>query len=79
MAIPQVLYWLLRDRAATWVYDTDLDPQLRRRGIKTIVLGGISTNIDVEATARRRGARLCADPRRGCNERTEPRDPSIRD
>ena len=71
MAIPQVLYWLLRDRAATWIYDTDLDPQLRRRGIKTIVLGGISTNIDVESTGRRLGVRLCADSRRGCNERTE--------
>lgn len=31
---------------------TDLDLQLRRRGIHTIVLGGISTNIGVEATAR---------------------------
>ena len=31
---------------------TDLDLQLRRRGIRTIVLGGISTNIGVEATAR---------------------------
>jgi nicotinamidase-related amidase len=33
-------------------YGTDLDLQLRRRGIKTIVLGGISTNIGVESTAR---------------------------
>jgi nicotinamidase-related amidase len=33
-------------------YGTDLDLQLRRRGIKTIVLGGISTNIGVEGTAR---------------------------
>jgi nicotinamidase-related amidase len=31
---------------------TDLDLQLRRRGIRTIVLGGISTNIGVESTAR---------------------------
>ena len=31
---------------------TDLDLQLRRRGVKTIVLGGISTNMGVESTAR---------------------------
>lgn len=33
-------------------YGTDLDLQLRRRGIKTIVLAGVSTNIGVESTAR---------------------------
>ncbi len=33
-------------------FGTDLEIQLRRRGIDTIVLGGISTNIGVEATAR---------------------------
>lgn len=33
-------------------YGTDLDVQLRRRGIKTIVLGGVATNIGVESTAR---------------------------
>jgi nicotinamidase-related amidase len=33
-------------------YGTELDMQLRRRGIKTIVLGGISTNYGVESTAR---------------------------
>ncbi|HEY5086925.1 MAG TPA: isochorismatase family protein [Gemmatimonadaceae bacterium] len=33
-------------------FGTDLDIQLTRRGIRTIVLGGISTNIGVEATAR---------------------------
>lgn len=33
-------------------YGTDLDVQLRRRGIKTIVLGGIATNMGVESTAR---------------------------
>ncbi|AGA26417.1 hydrolase [Singulisphaera acidiphila] len=33
-------------------YGTDLDLQLRRRGIRTIVLGGVSTNIGVESTAR---------------------------
>lgn len=33
-------------------YGTDLDVQMRRRGVKTIVLGGIATNIGVESTAR---------------------------
>ena len=33
-------------------YGTDLEIHLRRRGIRTILLGGISTNIGVEATAR---------------------------
>jgi nicotinamidase-related amidase len=33
-------------------FGTDLDIQLSRRGIRTILLGGISTNIGVEATAR---------------------------
>jgi nicotinamidase-related amidase len=33
-------------------YGTELDLQLRRRGIQSIVLGGISTNIGVESTAR---------------------------
>jgi nicotinamidase-related amidase len=33
-------------------FNTDLETHLRRRGIRTIVLGGISTNIGVEATAR---------------------------
>ena len=33
-------------------HGTELDLQLRRRGIKTIVLAGISTNIGVESTAR---------------------------
>jgi nicotinamidase-related amidase len=33
-------------------YGTELDLQLRRRGILTIVLGGIATNIGVESTAR---------------------------
>jgi nicotinamidase-related amidase len=31
---------------------TDLDLQLRRRGVKTIVLGGVATNFGVESTAR---------------------------
>jgi len=33
-------------------FGTDLDVQLRRRGIDTIVLCGIATNIGVETTAR---------------------------
>ncbi|MEU1204713.1 hydrolase [Nocardia sp. NPDC005825] len=33
-------------------HGTDLDLQLRRRGITTIVLGGITTSIGVESTAR---------------------------
>lgn len=31
---------------------TDLDLQLRRRRVDTIVIGGISTNVGVESTAR---------------------------
>lgn len=33
-------------------YGTELDLQLRRRGVRCIVLGGIATNIGVELTAR---------------------------
>ena len=33
-------------------YGTDLDMHLRRRGIKTLIVTGISTNIGVESTAR---------------------------
>ncbi len=33
-------------------YGTELDLQLRRRAIQTIVLGGIATHIGVESTAR---------------------------
>jgi nicotinamidase-related amidase len=33
-------------------YGTDLDLQLRRRGVRSIVLGGIATSIGVESTAR---------------------------
>ena len=31
---------------------TELDVQLRRRGIRTLVLGGVATNMGVESTAR---------------------------
>jgi len=34
------------------VHGTDLELQLRRRGIKTVIMGGISTNFGVESTAR---------------------------
>jgi nicotinamidase-related amidase len=33
-------------------YGTELDQQLRRRGIRTIAIGGIATNFGVESTAR---------------------------
>lgn len=33
-------------------YGTDLDLQLRRRGIDTILLGGVATNFGVESTGR---------------------------
>jgi nicotinamidase-related amidase len=33
-------------------YGTDLDLQLRRRGVTSIVVGGIATNMGVESTAR---------------------------
>ncbi len=33
-------------------YGTELDLQLRRRGIRTLVLGGVATHIGVESTAR---------------------------
>jgi nicotinamidase-related amidase len=33
-------------------YGTNLEQQLRRRGIRTIILGGVATNIGVESTAR---------------------------
>ena len=34
-------------------YGTELDLQLRRRGIRTIVIGGIATNFGVESTCNR--------------------------
>ncbi len=33
-------------------YGTELEQQLLRRGIKTIILGGVATNFGVESTAR---------------------------
>jgi len=43
---------LITKRQWNAFHGTELDLQLRRRGITTIVLGGISTNIGVESTAR---------------------------
>lgn len=43
---------LITKRQWSAFYGTELDLQLRRRGIKTIVLGGIATNFGVESTAR---------------------------
>ncbi|HEX7816481.1 hydrolase [Dyella sp.] len=33
-------------------YGTELELQMRRRGVHTLVIGGVSTNIGVESTAR---------------------------
>lgn len=33
-------------------YGTDLDQQLRRRGVRTLIIAGIATNFGVESTAR---------------------------
>src|SRR5262249_27046914 len=43
---------VVRKRQWGAFYGTDLDLQLRRRGISTIVLAGIATNFGVESTAR---------------------------
>ncbi len=43
---------IVRKRQWGAFYGTDLDLQLRRRGIDTILLAGISTNYGVESTAR---------------------------
>ena len=43
---------VVRKRQWGAFYGTDLDLQLRRRGIDTIVLCGIATHIGVESTAR---------------------------
>ncbi|WP_374063703.1 isochorismatase family protein [Cupriavidus sp. DF5525] len=43
---------LIEKRQYGAFYGTGLDQQLRRRNIRTIVLGGIATNIGVESTAR---------------------------
>ena len=54
---PQELEHNSRDLVVTkrqWgaFHGTELDLQLRRRGIRTLVLGGVATNMGVESTAR---------------------------
>lgn len=39
-------------RSAGAFHGTELDARLRERGVRTLVLGGISTNLGVESTAR---------------------------
>ena len=48
--LPEDHVLLKRQRGA--FYGTDLEQTLRRRGMRTIILGGVSTNIGVESTAR---------------------------
>ena len=43
---------LIRKRQWGAFYGTELDLQLRRRRIETVVLGGVATNLGVESTAR---------------------------
>jgi nicotinamidase-related amidase len=43
---------LVTKRQWSAFHGTELDLQLRRRGIRSIVLGGVSTQIGVESTAR---------------------------
>ena len=43
---------VVRKRQWGAFYGTDLDLQLRRRGIGTVILCGISTNVGVESTTR---------------------------
>jgi nicotinamidase-related amidase len=49
---PEVTDFIITKRQWGAFYGTELDLQLRRRNIDTIVLCGISTNIGVESTAR---------------------------
>ncbi|MDV5977592.1 UNVERIFIED_CONTAM: isochorismatase family protein [Streptococcus canis] len=44
--------YVINKRGFSAFFGTDLDLQLRRRGIDTIVLGGISTHAGVDTTAR---------------------------
>ena len=55
-------------------YGTELDLQLRRRGVTGIVLGGIATSIGVESTARAaQTPRVMTDRRRGRSRAVESR------
>lgn len=42
----------IRKFAWSAFFQTDLDLQLRRRGVRTVVIGGITTNFGVEGTGR---------------------------
>lgn len=43
---------LITKRQWSAFYGTELDLQLRRRGVRSIVLGGVATQVGVESTAR---------------------------
>jgi nicotinamidase-related amidase len=49
---PQANDFVIKKRQWGAFYGTELDLQLRRRGIDRIILGGIATNFGVESTAR---------------------------
>ena len=49
---PEITDIVITKRQWGAFYGTELDLQLRRRGIDTIILCGISTNVGVESTAR---------------------------
>ena len=60
-------------------YGTDLDLQLRRRGVTTVVLGGIATNMGVEFDRPRRArARLRGGAGRGRRDHLHGRDARLR-
>ncbi|HEC2202678.1 TPA: isochorismatase family protein [Staphylococcus delphini] len=44
--------YIINKRGFSAFFGTDLDLQLRRRGIENIILGGISTHMGVDTTAR---------------------------
>jgi nicotinamidase-related amidase len=49
---PEITDIVITKRQWGAFYGTELDLQLRRRGVDTIILCGISTNVGVESTAR---------------------------
>ncbi len=61
-------------------YGTDLDVQLRRRGIDTIILTGIATSIGVDTTAReaaQRGYNLVFVPEAMTDRTVQGHDASV--
>ncbi len=50
LALPAAVHITKRQQSA--FFGTELDLQLRRRGITTVVLSGLATNFGVESTAR---------------------------